>query len=98
MDYTARDVKVEYIIGGVFYLISYSIGEGEPFGDFDFEIPGLRGGTHKTRYYGHLEGVKEDTIKLAKIAINKKEVSMHSWLDDIIKKEALKIINKNEKA
>ena len=67
-------------------------------GDFDFEIPGLRGGTHRTRYYGHLEGVKEETIKLAKIAINKKEVSMHSWLDNIIKKEALKIINKNEKA
>ena len=96
MDHTARDVSFEYIIGGVFYLISYTVDEGEPFGDFDFEIPGLRGGTHRTRYYGHLEGVKEETIKLAKIAISKENVSMHSWLDKIINEEALKIINGNK--
>lgn len=87
---SVRDVKVEWIIGGVFYYISYTVGEGTPEADFDFEIPGVRGGTHRTRYYGHTEGITPESIELAKQARNKSGKSMHSWLDDVIKNAALK--------
>ena len=89
----AREVKCEWIIGGVFYLISFKVGEGEPYANFDFQIPGKRGGTHKTRFYGNLEGVSESTKLAALQAREKLGISMHEWLDKIIKEEAEKIIN-----
>ena len=46
----------------------FDIGEGAPSADFDFIIPGARGGTHRTRYYGNLEGLSEEAITLAKEA------------------------------
>lgn len=88
MHESARNVKVEYIIGGVFYYIYYTVGEGDPYADFDFEIPGPRGGTHRTRYYGHLEGVSQEAIELASKAFAKSGKSMHRWLDDVIKNAA----------
>ena len=90
MHQTAQNVKIEYIIGGVFYYIFYTVGEGMPFADFDFEIPGPRGGTHRTRYYGHMEGVSEEAVKLAYEAFKKTGKSMHKWLDEVIKEAALK--------
>ncbi len=93
LDVSSRNVTLEYIIGGVFYIIKYTVGEGEPYADFDFEIPGVRGGTHRTRYYGHLEGVDNETLKLAKEARSKANLSMHKWLNKIIKKAALKVLN-----
>lgn len=89
----AREVKCEWIIGGVFYLIDFIVGEGEPYANFDFQIPGIRGGTHKTRYYGTLEGVSQETFNLAWKAREKSGQSMHKWLDDLVKKEALKILD-----
>ena len=46
----ARHVRLKWVIGGVFYLIDFEVGEGEPNADFDFSIPGERGGTYRTRY------------------------------------------------
>jgi ubiquinone/menaquinone biosynthesis C-methylase UbiE len=88
----AREVRCQWIIGGVFYLIDFKVGEGELYGNFDFEIPGDRGGTHKTRYFGLLEGVKKETANLAWKASKKRGKSMHNWLDELVKKEALKIL------
>lgn len=81
----ARNVKVEWIIGGVFYFLSFDVGEGEPYANLDFEIPGARGGTHRTRYYGHLEGVTQETINLVKKARVKSGKSMHRWIDEALK-------------
>tara|TARA_Y100000389_G_scaffold152542_1_gene152578 strand:+ start:5125 stop:6105 length:981 start_codon:yes stop_codon:yes gene_type:complete len=92
----AREVKCQWIIGGVFYLIDFRVGEGEPYANFDFEIPGARGGTHKTRYFGTLEGVKEETANLAWKASTKTGQSMHKWLDELVKKEASKILEKKK--
>ena len=72
----ARNVKIEWIIGGVFYVISFDVGTGEPKADFDFAIPGQRGGTHRTRYYGQLEGVSQEAVELAKRATEKSGKSM----------------------
>jgi ubiquinone/menaquinone biosynthesis C-methylase UbiE len=89
----ARDVTVKWIIGGVYYLISFTVGEGEPKGNFDLEIPGKRGGTLNTRYHGQLEGVSQETKKLVRQAAEKNKVSVHKWLDQVLKSEAEKQIN-----
>lgn len=92
----ARNVKVEWIIGGVFYLIDFEVGVGEPAADFDFAIPGARGGTHRTRYYGHMEGITPETKKLAYQARAASGKSMHDWLDAVVKKAAEAELKKNK--
>lgn len=88
MPVEARDVVIEYIIGGVFYLLSFTAGVGEPTADFDFEIPGARGGTHRTRMYGQLEGVSAEVKELAQRARAKRDISMHRWLDEAVREAA----------
>lgn len=90
MPVEARNVSVRWVIGGVFYLIAFTVGEGEPTADFDFEIPGPRGGTYRTRYLGQLEGVTPDTKSLADQAREKKGLSMHTWLDQVVREAALR--------
>ncbi len=84
----ARDVRVQWVVGGVYYLIDFSIGEGDPPANYDLEIPGVRGGTLRTRYYGKLEGVLPETAELAKRAREKSGKSMHKWLDDVVSQAA----------
>lgn len=92
----ARQVRVRWIIGGTFYLIDFSVGEGEPAADFDFVIPGVRGGTHRSRYFGQLEGVKPETKRLALAAREKLGISMHDWLDALVRREAEKVLESGE--
>lgn len=84
----ARDVVVRWVIGGVYYLIEFTAGEGEPRADFDLEIPGRRGGTLRTRYYGRLEGVTPQAVESAERARAKSGKSMHRWLDDVVRAAA----------
>ncbi|MBI5590635.1 MAG: class I SAM-dependent methyltransferase [Deltaproteobacteria bacterium] len=90
----ARNLCVRWINGNVHYVFDYTVGVGEPKGNFDLEIPGERGGTFNTRYYGKLEGVTAETKQKAIEAQKLTGKSMHKWLDEIILKEAEKIINK----
>jgi ubiquinone/menaquinone biosynthesis C-methylase UbiE len=89
----ARNVKLEWFIGGVFYFISFDVGVDEPFANFDFEIPGIRGGTHRTRYYGNLEGLSKETIELAKKAREKSGKSMYNWLNEAVLHAAINELN-----
>lgn len=84
----ARKTSIQWIIGGVFYLIDFVVGVGEPEADFDFPIPGARGGTHRTRYYGQLEGVSLEAKTLAHEARAKTGKSMHDWLDEAVRAAA----------
>ena len=84
----ARDVVVRWVVGGVYYLIEFTVGSGEPKADFDLEIPGQRGGTLRTRYYGKLEGVTPQARDLARQASQKSGMSMHAWLDEVVRKAA----------
>ena len=84
----ARDVVVRWVVGGVYYLIEFTVGEGQPHADFDLEIPGKRGGTLRTRYYGRLEGVTPETYKLAQRAQEHSKKSMHEWLDKAVRDAA----------
>ncbi len=86
----ARKTRLEWIIGGVFYVFDFVVGEGEPKADFDFPIPGVRGGTHRTRYYGQLEGVTPEAKKLACEARSRTGKSMHQWLSDAVSEAAKK--------
>lgn len=74
----------------MFYVIDFEVGVGKPSADFDFEIPGARGGTHRSRYYGQLEGVKLETKRMAMAARLKSGKSMHQWLDDVVRAAANK--------
>lgn len=92
----ARKTRLEWIIGGVFYVIDFVVGEGEPPADFDFPIPGVRGGTHRTRYYGQLEGVTPEAKKLAQEARARTGKSMHQWLDDVVRAAARRDLDRPE--
>jgi ubiquinone/menaquinone biosynthesis C-methylase UbiE len=85
----AREVNLKWVIGGVFYLIDFRVGKGEPEGDFDFQIPGIRGGTLRSRYEGQLEGVKKATKEKAWKHIAEMDTNMHDWLDGVVN-EAIK--------
>lgn len=89
----ARKVNISWILSGAGFMIDFIVGEGEPEANFEYEIPGVRGGTHKTRFYGQLEGVKAETKALALKAREKAGISMHQWLDEVIKREAKRILD-----
>jgi len=91
----ARDLCVRWMNGNVHYVFDYTVGVGEPTGNFELEIPGERGGTFNTRYFGKLEGVSIETKKKAIVAQKLSGKSMHKWLDEIIRREAEKLINKS---
>ncbi len=84
----ARKTRVRWIVGEVFYVIDFEVGEGTPYADLDFEIPGQRGGTHRSRYWGHLEGVTPEAKKIAYEAQRQSGKSMHRWLSDVISSAA----------
>lgn len=86
----ARNVGIRWILGNVHYVVDYTVGEGEPIGNFDLELPGYRGGSFNTRYFGKLEGVTKETKELYEKAAKKSGMSLHKWLDSTIKERALK--------
>jgi ubiquinone/menaquinone biosynthesis C-methylase UbiE len=93
----ARDVCLRWIIGNSFYVIEFRVGEGLPKVDIDKPIPGFRGGTHRTRYYGALEGVTTDTKELAHRAARASGLSLHDWLDQIVRSKAADVIGRTQK-
>ena len=86
----AREVTLRWVLGGCFYLIDFMVGEGEPPINLDLPHKGRRGGTMRTRYFGQLEGVTLEAKKLAMEAAQKKGVSLHEWLDNLVKERAKK--------
>ena len=86
----AREVCVEWIMLGAFYIIDFKVADGEPAANYHVKIPSERGGSHWTRYYGNLEGVSDDVKRLAHDARKKLGVSMHDWLEMIIKEATKK--------
>ena len=84
----ARNVVLRWIIGDAFYVIEYEVGTGEPTANFDIEIPGPRGGTPRTRYFGQLEGVTLEAKDLAQRAQSRSGKSMHRWLTDAVLRAA----------
>nr|WKN36980.1 class I SAM-dependent methyltransferase [Tunicatimonas sp. TK19036] len=89
----ARKVKVEWVMMGAFFLLEFEVGEGEPEANYFVPIPSQRGGNHWVRYYGQLEGVTDETKKLAYEAQKKSGKSMHEWLDEVVSNAARNKLN-----
>jgi ubiquinone/menaquinone biosynthesis C-methylase UbiE len=85
----ARDVNVRWIMGNCFYVITFRKGDGPPPLDLDLPHKGWRGGTMRTRYFGMLEGVTPEAKELAKKAADETGVSVHEWLDRLVRRQAL---------
>lgn len=86
----SSDVEIRWIMENAFYVISYTVGDSLPLGNFSIELPGPRGGTFLTRYFGKIEGVTPETKALAQKAREKSGKSMHKWLDEAIRQAAQK--------
>lgn len=84
----AREVTLRWILGGCFYLIDFKVGNGPPPVDIDLPHKGWRGGTMRTRFYGRLEGVTPEARKMAIQAAKSKGLSVHEWLDSVVRKAA----------
>lgn len=80
---------LRWLIGNAFYLFDFTVGE-PPKLDLDLTIPGPRGGTHRTRYYGKMEGVHPDTKKRAEDAARQAGMTLHDWLEQAIADQAAK--------
>jgi ubiquinone/menaquinone biosynthesis C-methylase UbiE len=87
---SARNVTLRWVLGGCFYLIDFVVAEGEPPLNLDLPHKGRRGGTLRTRYYGQLEGVSLEAKKAAIEAAKAKGLSLHEWLDGVVKERAKK--------
>ena len=77
----ARDVVCRWILGGSFYVIAFTVGDGEPGLDLDVEFPGARGGSHRTRYYGKLEGVSPELRDSVVRAAAAEGIPVVAWLE-----------------
>jgi ubiquinone/menaquinone biosynthesis C-methylase UbiE len=81
---SARDVSVRWVIGNAYYLVAFTVGESEPPVDLDLPIVGRRGGTHRTRYYGTLEGVTPETKQRVLEAAAEQGISIHQFLEQAL--------------
>lgn len=84
----ARDVAVRWVLGGCFYLIDFKVGDGTPPLNLDLPHAGWRGGSMRTRYFGRLEGVTPEAKQMAIDAAKKSGVSVHEWLDRLVRQAA----------
>jgi hypothetical protein len=71
-----------------FYVISFKKGDGPPPLNLDLVHQGWRGGSMRSRYYGVMEGVTPEAKELAKQAAARTGVSMHEWLDRVVRRQA----------
>ena len=82
---SARDVACRWIMNGAFYVVDFTVGEGEPFLDLDIPFPGWRGGSHRTRYYGKLDGVSPETRQQVVDAAAAAGMSITDWLEKTLR-------------
>jgi ubiquinone/menaquinone biosynthesis C-methylase UbiE len=84
----ARDVNVRWIMANCFYVITFKKGDGPPPLNLDLVHQGWRGGTMRSRYYGVMEGVTPEAKELARQAAASAGVSIHEWLDRLVRSQA----------
>jgi SAM-dependent methyltransferase len=83
---SARDVTCRWVLNGAFYVIDFTVGEGEPFLDLDVEFPGWRGGSHRTRYFGKLDGVAPALKQQVVDAAARDGVPLTTWLENALRR------------
>lgn len=88
----SKQVCVRWILGNAYYVMDYVVDDGLPSINLDLPHKGKRGGTCRTRYFGQLEGVTVQTKQLAQLAVENLGISMHEWLDAIVRQNAEKVL------
>ena len=83
---SVRDVSCRWVLNGAFFVIDFTVGEGEPFLDLDVEFPGARGGSHRTRYFGKLDGVSPALKQDIADAAARDGVSVTAWLERTLRR------------
>jgi SAM-dependent methyltransferase len=86
LPFSARDVGCRWILNGAFYAIDFTVGEGEPPLDLDVPFPGWRGGSHRTRYYGKLDGVAPDLRRQAIERAAAEGLPLTEWLERALRR------------
>lgn len=81
---TAKDVSVDWIMKGAFFVVEFTVADKAPEGNYHIPIPSRRGGTHWSRYYGNLEGVTDEAKQRALDASEAAGMSVHDWLVKVI--------------
>lgn len=84
----ARDVACRWVLNGSFYLITFEVGMSEPQLDLDVEFPGWRGGSHRTRYFGRLEGVSPQLRAIVIKQAAAEGLSISAWLEKTLREAA----------
>ena len=85
---SARDASLRWLLGNAYYVIDFRVGDGPPPLDLDLPIVGRRGGTHRTRFYGNLEGVTPEAKAMAEKAAMTSGLSAYEWLDKAVRNAA----------
>jgi len=80
----AQNVSIHHFLGELFYMIKFNVGKDVHPLNLDVEFPSARGGTHRTRYYGLLEGVTPKTKELVIQASKKAGKTQHKWLEEVL--------------
>jgi ubiquinone/menaquinone biosynthesis C-methylase UbiE len=84
----ARDGCVRWLLGSAYWVIDFRVGEGPPALDLDLPIVGRRGGTHRSRFFGVLEGVTVEAKEMAVKAALASGLTIHEWLDRAVRAAA----------
>lgn len=82
----AREVACRWVLNGAFFAIDFTVGEGEPFLDLDIDFPGARGGSHRTRYFGKLDGVSPALKQRIADAAARDGMSITAWLERTLRR------------
>lgn len=83
----ATEVNLKWIFGNCFYLISFVVSVDGPYMNMDVKHIGPRGGSMRTRYFGQLEGVSEESKLFVIENAKKRKISIHEWLEEAIKEK-----------
>tara|TARA_R110000796_G_scaffold105458_2_gene215499 strand:+ start:232 stop:1254 length:1023 start_codon:yes stop_codon:yes gene_type:complete len=81
----ADEVSLHWIVANAFYVIEFTVAEGPPAVDLDLTIPGPRGGTHRTRYFGATPGVSPNLRDKALAAAAEEGQNLHQWLEQAMR-------------
>lgn len=82
---TARDVNLSWELCNCFYVIDYSVSDQPLPVDIDIPHVGKRGGSIRSRYFGHLEGVSPDLRDQAYAEAERLGVSRVAYLESVLR-------------
>ena len=80
-----RNVHLNWEVGETFWVLYFEIGRGQPSGFFDIPIPGKRGGTLNSRFYGKVEGVSRETRSAISAFLDSSNLSEHEVVETALR-------------